>query len=613
MILKLMTTNYSRFLRYTLFCFILAGCSNQPLETGDSLTSNALLQQLLVDSRSSDPLISMPASISAAEIIVAEQPVVARQLLNTVAFANLSNTLKARYILVDNRLLFNDGDYDNVIDNLNQQLTSPALQTADRNTRISAIELLANSYALQGNHLASAKVRISLSTEFSSDEERQLNNDAIWRALTQIPSTELQAIDADESELSGWIALTQIAQSTSGDISEQVLLLKQWRSSWGNHPAATNLPGGLGMLEQIASNRPKHIALLLPLSGKLSKAGESLRDGFLAAHYQSQRSIGEELNTVIRVYDSAQANADIKALYDQAVNNGAELVIGPLQKTHVNKLAALSDINVPLLALNYSTELAASKEFFQLSISTHDEIALITEQAKLAGAQRVLLIYPETSWGQRLAEEYRKTWADIGGDIVATAPYTDERSMSPSIKNSLNIDVSEQRARTIARIVGDSFEADARRRQDIDAVLVVAQSQQARSIRPLLAFYYAQDLPVYASSHIYSGRVSPTADKDLNTIYFSELPWMLSASPLNQAIKDYIGKGGNYSKSLYALGIDAYAASSRLPQLESQPSSRIYGSTGTLKMDNDNKITRRPAWATFQNGRIIAIPTIDKQ
>ncbi|CAH0993154.1 Penicillin-binding protein activator LpoA [Sinobacterium norvegicum] len=607
-----MTTNYSRFLRYSVICFILAGCSSQPGDTADNQLISNQLEQLLADSRSSDPLIAVPASLSAAELLAAEQPNTARQLLSGISVANLSNPLKSRYMLVDNQLLFNDGDYDAVIENLSQQTDSSLLQAADSKTRLAILELLANSYALQGDHLASANVRISLSKEFVDAEERQLNNDAIWRALTQIPNDELPGATSDSSELSGWVALTQIAQSTSGDISEQVLLLNQWRNTWGEHPAANNLPGGLGMLEEIERNRPKHIALLLPLSGKLAKAGESLRDGFLAAHYQSQQAIRNEFKAVVRVYDSSQSDIDIQALYNQAVNNGAELVIGPLQKSTVNNLAESENLTTPVLALNYSSNQPVSDNFYQLSISTHDEIALITEQAKLGGAERVLLTYPETSWGQRIADEYSQVWSALDGEIVATAPYTDERSMSPSLKNSLNINISEQRARTIARIVSDSFEADARRRQDIDAVFVVAQSQQARSIRPLLAFYYAQDLPVYASSHIYSGRINPSADKDLNTIYFSELPWMLTSSPLNQAVRDYIGKGGNYSKSLYALGIDAYATSSRLPQLKGQSSSRIYGSTGTLKMDEHNKITRRPAWATFKNGRAVPLPTIDK-
>jgi outer membrane PBP1 activator LpoA protein len=51
---------------------------------------------------------------------------------------------------------------------------------------------------------------------------------------------------------------------------------------WPGHPAASRLPRDLQLLQQLIAEKPKHVALLLPVSGKLGRAGRAIRDGFFA-------------------------------------------------------------------------------------------------------------------------------------------------------------------------------------------------------------------------------------------------------------------------------------------------------------------------------------------
>ena len=52
-----------------------------------------------------------------------------------------------------------------------------------------------------------------------------------------------------------------------------------------------------------------------------------------------------------------------------------------------------------------------------------------------------------------------------------------------------------------------------------------------------MAFQYAGDLPVYATSHLYTGTNNPTQDQDLNGIRFCETPWLLNPSdPTRQQV-----------------------------------------------------------------------------
>ncbi|ROR94793.1 hypothetical protein EDC56_3937 [Sinobacterium caligoides] len=600
-----MTINYARFLQYSILCLVLAGCQSPlPNDTAAQIQPDQRLEQLLKDSRSSNQATAIKASLEAAILVADQQPELARQLIQPLSTDTLNRHQQAQYLLVTNELLFDSGDYEKVIENSlsanNIQLLG-LLDSAERNRNT---VLTANSYALQGQYLTAAKLRIALSAEIANNDALKANNNAIWRALAETPSSELDSITKDRSELAGWIALTKVARTTNNSLNTQLSMLQKWQQQWPQHPATKALPGGLGMLQEIEMKRPKHIALLVPLSGKLTRAGESIRDGFLAAHYQTAYT----RDTTINVYDSQ--SADIESVYNQAVADGAQLIIGPLTKDAVTELAN-KELSTPVLSLNYSTSTPVSKQFYQLSMSTSDEITLITQQAKMAGIKRVLLFYPQSTWGTHVAEEYRRQWQQQGGIITAQAVYSDERSMAPSLKTALRIEQSEKRAREISRTLGEKVESKPHRRQDLDAVFVVAKSKQGRSVRPLLDFYYANDLPVYATSHIYSGTPNPSADSDLNGIMFSELPWVIEPSTLKQQINNYISAGGNYSKSLYALGVDAYSTAPRIKLLEQQPESRIYGETGTLKMLSGGKITRQPGWAVFRRGYVKQLPKLE--
>ncbi|WP_280522018.1 penicillin-binding protein activator [Candidatus Coxiella mudrowiae] len=64
------------------------------------------------------------------------------------------------------------------------------------------------------------------------------------------------------------------------------------------------------------------------------------------------------------------------------------------------------------------------------------------------------------------------------------------------------------------------------RREDFDTIFLVANSRQERQIIPLLRFYYADDVSIYATSAIYSPSV--IIDYDLDGMIFDDMPWVLA-------------------------------------------------------------------------------------
>ncbi len=136
---------------------------------------------------------------------------------------------------------------------------------------------------------------------------------------------------------------------------------------------------------------PTQIALLLPLSGPLANAGQAIRDGFIAAFYHAA-SLAR-----VRVYDTN--GASIGAVYEQASTDGAQLVVGPLDKQSVVDINLLPYRRVPVLALNYLPPgVAAGAGLFQFGLAIEDEAHAIARRVYEDGFPRVAIVESDLDW-----------------------------------------------------------------------------------------------------------------------------------------------------------------------------------------------------------------------
>jgi hypothetical protein len=171
----------------------------------------------------------------------------------------------------------------------------------------------------------------------------------------------------------------------------------------------------------------------------------------------------------------------------------------------------------------------------------------------------------------------------------------------------MNIDESQRRYRSLEHLLNEKISFTPRRRQDVDFVFLAAYPRQARQIRPQLKFFYAGDLPVYATSHVYTGNLNQERDRDMDGLAFGDMPWVLSESTthrnLRTTLDPYISKAGNQLQRLYALGIDAYNIIAALNTLKQYPYERFDGETGSLSLDGKQRIHRQLTWVKFRSGR----------
>ena len=147
------------------------------------------------------------------------------------------------------------------------------------------------------------------------------------------------------------------------------------------------------------------------------------------------------------------------------------------------------------------------------------------------------------------------------------------------------------------------------RRTDVDFLFLAATPQQAQQIKPTLAFQYAGDVPVYATSHLFTGAHTQAQMLDLEGIRFCETPWLLNtSSPLQQQVSSQWPQAGGSLGRLYAMGADAYQLASHLEQLKALPDTRIEGLSGTLSLGAGQRVQRQLPWAEFRGGQIIPLP-----
>jgi hypothetical protein len=297
---------------------------------------------------------------------------------------------------------------------------------------------------------------------------------------------------------------------------------------------------------------------------------------------------------------------NVATTYQQAVIAGADMIVGPLTKDSVNNLAASGNLTIPVLALNrVSNPGQLPPQLYQFGLSPENEAEQVAERIMLDGLHQGVALVPEGPWGERILQTFNDRLVQLGGELVDVAFYkANDKLFSQPTQQLLKINESEARYRRLKRLLNDDIKFEQRRRQDIDFVFLAAFPRQARQIRPELKFFSAGNLPVYATSHVYSGKLDPARDNDMDGIIFGDIPWLLQSSPsmIKSGVEQAWPQQAGSQARLYAMGADAYNVLPYLKRLGTNPLERYFGETGVLQLDANRHLNRQLLWARFVNG-----------
>jgi outer membrane PBP1 activator LpoA protein len=386
-----------------------------------------------------------------------------------------------------------------------------------------------------------------------------------------------------------------------GDPVAQQSRFDIWQQRWKNHPGAKKPPSAL--TARVQSRAPKNIALLLPLQDEYEIPSNTLLNGFMSGYYQKLARGSAVPN--VAIYDTSEL--PLTDVYNNAVDQGAQLVIGPMRQSQVQELLSLPSLDVPTMTLNRVDKSIENppENLIQFGLSALDEVEQIANRAWLQGQTNVLLIAPDSGWGQRATNYFVSSWNARGGVVTDAISYPSAvKDFTKLLKAPLEIDLSEKRGLEMRRFINNSLSYTARRRDDIDLVVVLGYSEQARQIKPSLDFLYAGDIPVYASSHIYNGTQQIELNRDLSGVEFSAMNWTLDGH-MPRPLKPDPRLPTAY-RQLYALGYDAFLLHAMLGEMEKPDAIPVFGSTGMLTIDQA-VVKRHEKWATFKKGQAVPV------
>lgn len=331
----------------------------------------------------------------------------------------------------------------------------------------------------------------------------------------------------------------------------------------------TALTGTLAATASVAA--PLQIALLLPQSGRMAKAAETIRDGFLAAYYQDSATLAE--TPTLRFYDSDAQ--DVAVLVRQAHANGASIVIGPLDRERVERLIQVGMPPIPVLALN-SVE-GSVDNLYQFALAPEDEILRLVAWMDQQKVRQPLLLVGTDDAGQRQLKLFQAAW----------------QAGHPGALTIVTLDANRKGG--IVASVRDATRQGSR----YDAIFL-ATATLARQVQPTLTYYHST-LPLYSLSSAWDPTADASGQKDLDGLRFCDQPWMLEeARPEQTALYESFTRPASGYDRLYAFGADAWTLVRQWEALRDGESVSLR--SGRVRADSTRHLRRIPTCAEVRNG-----------
>ena len=351
-------------------------------------------------------------------------------------------------------------------------------------------------------------------------------------------------------------------------------------------PATTGaLAGNLGVLtagrlpaDTDGYRPPLKLAVLLPLSGDMSRAALPVRDGLLAGYYAENRRRPE-----ITFHDTV---GGVDAAYDQAVANGADFVVGPLGRAEVDALYSRQSLPIPVLALNRG-ELPPPPGNASFALAPEDDGVAAAEYAISRGARRVLSLADGDDSMRRAAAAFRARFEELDGTVVV-----------------------ELVVNATPGAMGTALQTAATTDGGIDAVFLAVRPSQAGAIVAQLADVGLGGKLRIGTSALAGARPTDTSGHALDGIAFPSDAWSVqyvAGLPSSVTAASMLATARGGAQRLFAFGYDAWLLTAFLERLATNPAASVAGATGTLRIDADGNVVRTPAWSSWNGSNALPL------
>ena len=186
-------------------------------------------------------------------------------------------------------------------------------------------------------------------------------------------------------------------------------------------------PGPTGAPQQPVSvgNGQVKVALILPLSagGNAGVAAASMRNA-------SEMALAEFLNPNLQllIKDDAGSPQGAQQAAEQALTEGAEIILGPLFASSVPAVAQVARArNISVIAFSTDSSVA-SRGVYLLSFLPESDVNRIVDYAASTGKRSFAAMLPENAYGNVVEAAFKQAVPRRGGRIVAFEKYGADRA-----------------------------------------------------------------------------------------------------------------------------------------------------------------------------------------
>ena len=424
-------------------------------------------------------------------------------------------------------------------------------------------------------------------------------NSQIWKMLLQEGG--FHAIDWAQVENPNLRAWADLASRIRSEISasNRRVAVQEWQKQYPNHSANEYPPINLDPMFSgtLSSDHPNKIAVILPTQGQLANAAMAIREGFLFAYMRDVNSSTSSSDLMVKFYDSN--SADPRDLVQQAFDEGAELIVGFIDKSRANEIVRQGPYQGPVLLLNRVPEGSdnQSSNILQFALSIDDEVDAIIAKLNSQGARRIIVMAGDHAWAIRSRNRFLVQYENEHRVVLAQQVFLEPTLIIDDVGQALQISKSQSRRTELERRTRAEFEFVPRRRLDIDAIVAFVDHAEFQSMLAALNYHYAGDVPLFVTeTAVRSGSTS----EFLSPVLFTASPWVIEDTPLEMSVHEVLSPAIG-SEALYAFGIDTYRMVTNWNHFNEMK--WIFGSSGTLQIRDDGTISRTPLWGQLKDQR----------
>ena len=390
----------------------------------------------------------------------------------------------------------------------------------------------------------------------------------LWQVFSALPREQLQTLIAnDDYDSAAWATLALAAQNSPW---QRQALLEDLTNFYPESIIYQDFLPNWQAQNQTATLQ--NIAVLLPMQGRYEQFSQDIKNGIIKAFYAH----GQDA-TQLRFYDSSNLET-IAAIHQQAVQDGAQRIIGPLQKEAIERLVNIADDST--LVLNtYESD----APFYQFSLKSSNELAQLISGMEAFGQKSVGIMTSPRQQDIAFTEAFTNAWLRNPEHYIDIATSNEkERDLRKLLGKLMNEINSQERYRELRQHLG-KMEFQPRVRQDFDALLFIDQPHNIAVYNPQLTFYQS-DVKVYANSNLTPKKESEFKD----TPDFKNIRMVNTGLALDR---------GNLNNIFEAFGWDSYWSAQYLPALQEGYCLKI-GKTGELLL-NGKELQQSLIWTVF--------------